>query len=434
MALARFQHPLLADDVLHHCLPCGCDLYVYRKQNLRRRHGLLIVDFGSIDVGLGALASPESGGQPYGLAHFLEHRLFAKPSGDITDRFAALGVEVDAHTTLTTTGFSFTCIDGFDTCLELLLELALAPHFTEEAVDREREIITREIELFEDSVESVAFNAALRSLYPHHPLGVDIAGTPRSLELIDCRLLEEAHRIAYRPARLGLFLSGDLDFQDCRTRLSSALQEYVHPLPGVAPAAPRPLAEPIPGRVVAHLAVAQPRLLLAFAPVARKLSGRALLQRELCMELACDILFGPSSEFYYRNYESGLIDDDSFGYEVYVDPSFTFAVVGGDSPRPDELEEAIVSEISGAVSDSTVADDFDRAMRKAHGQLLCQHDEIDGCAAMVHAAVRLGGDPFCLFEVQAAITPDDVRACLEACFCPEAYGVSVVLPGMVDRS
>jgi len=434
MSVARFQHPLLADDVLHERLPGGCDLYVYRKPHLRRRHGLLIVDFGSIDVGDSALASCGLSGELYGLAHFLEHRLFAKPSGDITDRFATLGAEVDAHTSLATTGFSFTCLDDFDACLALLLELVLVPYFPEEAVDREREIITREIEMFEDSVESVAFSAALRSLYPNHPLGVDIGGTPESLRLIDSRALELAHRAAYRPARLGVFLSGDLDFQACRTRVSAALREYVQPQAEHPRPASRLLAHPAPGRIVAPLSVAQPRLLLAFAPVARALSGPALLQRELCMELVCDILFGPSSEFYTRHYESGLIDDHSFGYEVYAEPSFTFAVVGGDTPGPAELEEAIVSEISRARCSPMVADDFGRAMRKAHGHLLCRYDEIDGCAAMVHAVAHRGGDPFGLFEVHAGTAPDDVSACLEACFSTAAYGSSVVLPSTLGSA
>jgi len=432
MSPARYQHPLLADDVLHECLSGGCDLYVYRKRSLRRRHGLLTVDFGSVDVGSCEPAPSGSGGALHGLAHFLEHRLFVKASGDITDRFAALGAEVDAHTSLTTTGYSFTCIESFEACLGLLLELVLVPYFTEEAIGREREIITREIELYEDSVESLAFNAALRSLYPHHPLGVDIAGTRESLERIDREALLLAHRAAYCPSRLALFLSGDLDFGSCRECVSSLLEQYAELQQTASPSMPRPLADPAPRRMVARLSVAQPRLLLAFAPSARELRGVTLMRREICMELLCDILFGPAGAFYSRHYESGLIDDGSFGYEIHTEPSFTFAVVGGATPHPAELEEAITDEIATAAAGTMVADGLERAVRKAHGQLLCRYDEIEGCAAMVDAAARRNCAPFFRFEVLATITLEQVTACLASCLRTEAYGVSVVLPHTVS--
>ena len=96
-----------------------------RGQDSRQKAAVLYIDYGSVDLHLRARDSGQVQTTPAGTAHFLEHRLFAKSYGDITEPINRLGGDVNASTSFTSTIFSLTCIEHFAAHLELLFELAL---------------------------------------------------------------------------------------------------------------------------------------------------------------------------------------------------------------------------------------------------------------------------------------------------------------------
>ena len=174
----------LGERVVTFSTPAGLDLHLLPKPGFRSVHALLAVGYGSIDR---RFTLPGSAPRTVadGVAHFLEHRLFTSTLGDVGDRFAALGAEVNAHTTYTNTAYFFSGTEKVGECLDLLLEFVLNPDFTAEGVTREREIINRELQLYGDNLEWISFIQALHCLYGDHPLGVDIAGTPASIAAIE---------------------------------------------------------------------------------------------------------------------------------------------------------------------------------------------------------------------------------------------------------
>ncbi len=421
--LNRRAHPLLQEEVWTAEAPGGGRVWVVPSAG-QRCHAVLLVDFGSID---GASAGGSAVPLPEGTAHFLEHRLFEKPEGDIAERFTWLGAEVDAQTGLTGTSFSFTAgANGFDDGLPLLFELAGRGYFPEEGIRRERSIIVREIQLFDDSVEWVAFQTALRALYGAQRIAVDIAGTPESLDRIDAGILERCHQQYYHSGSLKLIVCGPVDGAAVCHRGVELMGEWPAS-PGFSDRGPRILARPSDLEV--RRAVPKARRLLLFPdPVPAR--GRNLLRRELSLELALDILFGASSGFFERNYESGLIDGETFGGEVHLDGLYGFCLLGGDTDRPEALRAAVLEELETGLREGRIEAGFDRALRRVFGEMVCRWEDVEDCAEFVECAVRRGCHPFELVDLHLgdALDAATVQACASDCLSVDALATATVLP------
>ena len=86
--------------------------------------------------------------------------------------------------------------------------------------------------------------------------------------------------------------------------------------------------------------VQTPKCLVGIKATNLKEKGEALLKQEIALTLLLDYLFGKSSVHYESLYNEGLIDD-SFSYDYTEENNFGFAMVGGDTKQPDELEERL---------------------------------------------------------------------------------------------
>lgn len=384
----------------------------------RRCHAVLNVAFGALhEAGV-------QGGEPAGIAHFLEHRLFEKAAGDIGQRFTDLGADVDAQTGFTSTSYSVTSgTDTFAQALELLFELAGQSHFPHQSVARERSIVGHEIQLFEDNVEWASFQLLLDALYPGQRIAVDIAGTPDSMLAIDGEMLRLCHSRHYRPAAMQLCVCGPLEQESLRDQCNAALALWPQG-PAMTPAIDHAPAHNT--TLSAKMPLARPRRLLGFADRTPR-SGLRLMRHELALEMTLDILFGPRSEFFTRHYESGLLDGDSFGGEVHMDEGYAFCMLGGDADDPDGLQQAILDELHEAATSDWIEQDFERARRRAFGDMVCRWEDVEGTVGFIESACLRGCHPFevtHLYGGSEAVNLDDVRSCLQQSLCPDLVAVA----------
>ena len=399
----------------------GIDVYVHPKPKSHRQHALLCVEYGSIDTLEGISI-------PTGVAHFLEHRLFDKNGSDISERFASLGADIDAQTSFTQTKFTVTTTNNLDCCIDLLWELISDLHLYEEGIERERQIIGREIELFDDNVEWVCFSNALRALYPNHPISTDIAGDISSLKKIDASTLEKCHGAFYCRERLSMFISGNVDEHTFLEKISSTSLDSF--LPGSAEECALVRESPIVqfSRVSSKLAIVRSRIYIAFSDVECGLTGLELIKKEICLELFADMLFGPSSMFFNKHYETGEIDGENFGWETYAEPAFVFSVLGGNVGDSERFEQSVRDELI-RVSEVGFSDlDFQRSRRKMFGRILGWYEDTESCAAMNHSAISRCAAPFDFTEALQQTTIQDVEKCLFTCFNVENFGVGIVEP------
>ena len=418
---------LLGEVVYRSRLGGGLDVWAVPRPGSRQKAAVLYIDYGSVDLHVRARDSGQVQTTPAGTAHFLEHRLFAKPYGDITEQINRLGGDVNASTSFTSTVFSLTCIEHFAAHLGLLFELALDLHALPAGVAQEREIIDHELQISCDDPEWVGFLRGLEGLYQDVPLAWDMAGTQESIGQIDAATLTCCHEVFYRPEYMGLYLCGDFDVEATCAAVESTLLKYHRPLPAWD-RVKRPVVLPAPQPLGAlALPVSRPYTLLFFGDDKTGRSGRDLLLRELALELALDIALGPASDFFAAHYEDGLIDGDAFGAEVYAEPTFCFCTVGGYTQQSERLCEEIGAALVG-LDECVVAADLGRAKRKAYGLLLRAWEQAEDVADMLCSHAASGAAPSIYFDVHEQIAVGDILEVLESCLSPAHLSAMQIVP------
>ena len=199
-------------ETIHHRLKCGTNVFILPKDR-NIKVGAVSVGFGSADREF--YFDGKSCVIPPGTAHFLEHEMFNRPDGDISEKFAELGAEVNAFTDTEKTVYYFKTAGNFSECFRLLLNFVESTAFGD--TDKEREIIKREIDMYSDSCERKAYFGALDELYPSSPLACEIAGTNDSVENINTEILELCHRAFYVPENMTVICSGNVTADEIMT-------------------------------------------------------------------------------------------------------------------------------------------------------------------------------------------------------------------------
>jgi predicted Zn-dependent peptidase len=424
-----------ADQVRGTTLPCGMEVWVFPRRGFVRKHAVLTVRFGAIDR---SFNDPLAGGietAPAGIAHFLEHQMFVKGEEDLGETFAALGAEVNAYTSHTETAYYFSCVERYDACLDLLLRLVERPDLTPEGVENERRIIMHELRQYRDDPEGVAFLGLMQSLYGACPLADDIAGTEAGLAAVSHRQLQRCADVFYRPKNMSLILVGDLEPDREFERMEVKSKEFVGSGLKVAgfkvaddkkmtwssgrapaPRLPRPIAvprsQPLP--VVLQAPVEHPRLNLGYAPALQAEGADSLLRRELALDMGLDMCLGPASQFYHRNYSKGVIDWDTFAYEVYADPAFFFCLIGGETTRPDDFARAVGASLAESCDIRQIRKAFEQMRQKAFGHWVQRYDQVDLCAAWLQRILSLGAKPDDMIRAYEEVGPEDIFDSLAA--------------------
>ncbi|MDE6407405.1 MAG: insulinase family protein [Anaeroplasmataceae bacterium] len=132
-----------------------------------------------------------------GTAHFIEHKLFQMPYGDAFEEFSKLNAMANAYTDLEKTVYYFTTTEDIYAPLKLLLKMYFTPYFKESDVEKEKEIITSEINMYDDVIESKFTRKILKQLYPRSSLSSNVAGTKNSVSKTTTDDLNKAYQAFY---------------------------------------------------------------------------------------------------------------------------------------------------------------------------------------------------------------------------------------------
>jgi len=186
-----------------------------------------------------------------GISHFLEHMIFRgtaeyATSTELERAFEAIGGAVNASTDAETTCFhSRIHPDFLAEGVALFASMLRRPLFKE--LDVERRIILEEAreDYNEQGVQVNLDNLMVGQLWPGHPLGESLIGTPETLARIDRVALEDYYRQWYVPQNLVLCACGRVDRELFRQRVEEQFADWPNrPLEKVLPAPDVPLAGP----------------------------------------------------------------------------------------------------------------------------------------------------------------------------------------------
>lgn len=424
--MKRVTFPRLGETCYFEQLENGLPIYVTVKPEFEKCYAFFATSYGGMDLRF------QSGGQwqdsPAGVAHYLEHKMFDLPEGNALQMLSANGASPNAFTSAAITAYHFECTQHFSSNLRTLLSFVSTPYFTQESVDKEQGIIGQEIRMVEDNPDWCIFHNLLEGLYHHHPLRVSVAGSQESISHITPELLYHCHKAFYHPGNMVLCVAGDVDPEQvaavARMVLPSAPQELVQKDHG----APEDMAVEQP-RITEHMAVSSPQFLLGFKAEPH-LAGDLRIQ--LLGELAGDLLCSDSSPVYQRLYEAGLINK-TFGvtYEDY--PDAAFLALGGESPAPDQVAQAILEEAERIRREGLPTDRFIRCKRACYGSRVRALNSFEHCCVQLAQGHFKGYNYYQFPELYDTISPEDTAAFLSNLITPERMVLSEILPIQADR-
>lgn len=203
-----------------------------------------------------------------GARHFLE-RLLLDGESAAGGRSATLrerGAEVVSFTAPDYTAYQIvTTRARFAAGLELIAGLFTEPPISEAALLRQRQAISGELSLAMTSsrTDGAALRALFAAAYAGHPYRLPLLGTVETLSELAAPPLRALHRRGYRPGRLTLVVTGDVDAQEVTAQVTTRLAAIDVDKDAPPETAPRP---PSAGPQVTLLpAGSTPQLWLGFA-------------------------------------------------------------------------------------------------------------------------------------------------------------------------
>ncbi len=372
----------LEEEVQVARLPSGLRVMFCPKPGFKKKYACYSTFYGSVD---NEFTAPGGGKVqvPDGIAHFLEHTLFEMEEGNVSDFFARNGAYNNAATSFTTTTYLFASTERFYDNLELLIRFVENPLFRQDRVDKERGIIEQEIKGYEDNPQWVSYMGVLENLFVKHPHRIDIAGTVETIGKIDAGLLQRCYDTFYNPSNMILFFVGDLDpeelfdFVQTHSRRGPPGSDGASEIEHIYPEEPTHVHRRESRR---RMSVALPKLLLGFKEIDVPASGRAIVERELVSSLALEVLFGRSSDLYRDLYERQLIMDD-FGASYNAGGGVGYGLIGGETPDPDRLRDALLDRAAQLRKGGVEREDFEREKRRFLGNFISAFNSLEYIAS-----------------------------------------------------
>lgn len=294
---------------------------------------------------------------PDGIAHFLEHKLFESEEGDAFTKYAQTGGNANAYTSFNHTVYYFSCTDRFFDNADILLELMQTPYFTVENVAKEQGIIGQEINMYLDNPGWRVFFNMLTAMYHTCPVRIDIAGTVESISNITPELLYDTYNKFYNAGTLCISICGDIDPDKTYEYISKRL-DRIKPALNTKAITDFENNTVFKNEIYQNLDVNIPLFNIGFKDNQIGLSGDAMIKKIAIGKIALDILFGKSSRFYDRHYNSGLIND-SFETEYVCEKEFSHTIISGESMYPEKVKDEIISEINSHI-DNVNEEDLNR--------------------------------------------------------------------------
>jgi predicted Zn-dependent peptidase len=189
-------------------------------------------------------ASAHERREQMGISHLLEHMVFKgterRSARDLALELEVRGGSLDAYTGRDATSYQAHVLDAdLPLAVDILTDLVRRPLLRESDLEAERNVILEEINGVADTPDDLVFEIHAAELWPDHPYGYSILGTPDTLAGISADDLRCLHQSGYHRGNCVVAAAGNLD----HGRLLEALEREGW-FEGTAPERPR---RPVPG-------------------------------------------------------------------------------------------------------------------------------------------------------------------------------------------
>lgn len=153
--------------------------------------------------------------EEYGVSHYIEHMLFkgtkTRSAKEISEIIDDCGGSMNAYTSRDTTCYYVKMLsDKLDLTLDIFADMFLNSTFTEDNLEKEKNVILEEIKMYEDIPEDTVHDLNLRFAL-NNEYGNVVLGTEKTLKSITRERFLNYFNSRYVPENIGIAIAGNFD-------------------------------------------------------------------------------------------------------------------------------------------------------------------------------------------------------------------------------
>jgi len=333
----------------------------------------------SVFVGAGSRYETEA---ESGISHFIEHLSFRGTQKRLTPQEISKAIEgvggiINASTDRELTVYwCKVARKHLDLALDVLTDMLLHSRFDAEDIDKERQVITEEISMGKDSPAQYVNSIIDELLWPHHPLGRDIAGSKESVAHMTRDMMFSYMDGHYLPAGTVVAVAGNVRHRETVEAVSRVLGGWTGPL---SRAECSPYKEqPAPRLKIEARGTEQAHLCLALPGLAH------LHPRRFVLDLLNVILGeGMSSRLFSEIRDKLGLAYSIHSYVEHLLDSGSMVIYAGVEPR--RLPEAVTAilEQLGRLKEGVPQSELDKAKEQSKGRLLLRMEDSRSVAGWI---------------------------------------------------
>ncbi len=356
---------------------------------------------------------------PYGIAHFLEHKMFETDDGrDTFELFSEIGADANAYTSTDRTAYLFSCTENFYEALEILVKMVITPVFTDSNVQKEQGIIAQEIKMCEDRASDILHYNLMGAMYEKNPVRIPIAGTVESISKITPELLYKCYGAFYRMNNMALCICADAEIEE----IMSILDKYIGEKD----------EEKVEFSVYEDTAKVYKSIAEDRAEIAKPLFGIGIKLDEKAaknvpaLDIICEAVFGESEDFFAECFEKNLVS--SYNYYTEASRVCSYMEVGGDSDSPEEVLALLKDYAAKIRKNGLDVGAFERAKRKMYADVLQRFNDSASVAEELFESFIENENMLDCAENYAAVTYELANELAKEIFAEDSIALSVVRP------
>lgn len=303
--------------------------------------------FGSDTTSFVSQNSKEELKVPDGIAHFLEHKMFAQEDGtDPFSYFSESGTGSNASTSFNNTQYICYGTKKFEENLKYLLKFVNSPYYTDENVEKEKGIITEELKMYDDIPEYSLEMKLRQNIYHVSPRRIDIGGSIEEINKITKEDLYTCYNNFYVPNNMFLLIVGNFNKEEASKIIhNSQDNKESKKLPKIKnykePKTVKCKEETI------KASVNVPKLAVGIKVPIKDIGLYEKLEIDLYLMMITTICFGSASEFRERIRNRKLLNSFYTEWETFEDYRVFYIMTS--TNNPEELLEEIETELNNIV-------------------------------------------------------------------------------------
>lgn len=344
---------------------------------------------------------------PSGVAHFLEHKMFEQETGeDPFEFFSKTGSDANASTGYKSTSYTVEGTNNIEENLEFLLNYVNSPYFTDENVEKEKNIIVEEINMYSDEPESRMYNESSKAIFKRHPMRIDIGGTEESVRKITKDDLYSCYNAFYIPSNMYLFISGNFDAESIlKVIKNNKLLNEKKNNPVVSVIRPNEPLEVNKRKIELKLdSVVKPKMIFTLKISLKDLHFEDKYRFVLLTTFIYDILYGSASIFKEEALSDNLFTE--FVASKMVIDDFLLIEFMAESSSPEKLKEKIVEYFNNK---EITKDDVERYKKTYISSYVLSSDRVQSTLnGVIESVVDYGDVIYDKINIIRSITLDDV--------------------------